>query len=442
MPRITFIGAGSVVFTRNLVRDVITYPALAGSEIVLMDVDHHRLANIEKLVRRLSEQQGASISVRATDDRLAALRGADYVVFTVAVGGVETWAADIDIAARCGVSQCVGDTLGPGGILRGLRHLPVLDAVLADMAQVCPDALLLQYSNPMSILTWQASQSGLRTVGLCHSVQGTAKMLGEWCGLRPGELNYWAAGINHQAWFLELRRGAEDLYPTLAKVVVDEALRAKEPIRIELFERFGRFVTESSGHASEYYPYFRKNKAMVDQLVEVFRRGGTSSEWLGYGATGGCPEHSRRRADDYERSIAAQLAGEEPIPAGRSEEYGVRIINAIETDEAVEINGNVANAGLIPNLPAGACVEVPCLVRANGVHPCRVGDLPPQLAALNRASISMQEMALIGHRERSTEAIFQAMALDPLTGACCSLDDIWRLGRELLEANRQWLPQF
>jgi len=443
MARIVFIGAGSVVFTRNLVKDILTYPALGDSEIVLMDINLERLDKIEKLILRLVAQEKTSVKVRATADRREALRAADYVVFTIAVGGNDAWRQDIDIPARYGVGQCVGDTLGPGGIFRGLRHLAVLDDTLADMSELCPGATLLQYSNPMSILTWRALQSPVRTVGLCHSVQGTAEMLAGWCGIPQNALVYWAAGINHQAWFLTLRHGGEDLYPTLRRLVLDAHLRAVEPVRIDLFEHFGYFVTESSGHASEYYPYFRKDSAMIDGLVDRFKKAEPGvHEWLGYGATGGCPAHSREIERDYERTVQLQISGDEPIEVKRSSEYGVQIINALETGQQVQVNANVSNEGLITNLPPGSCVEVPCLVARHGIHPCHVGLLPPQLAALNRASISLQELTLRAHEEASPEGVFQALALDPLTATCCTLDQIWALGEEMLEANRRWLPRF
>jgi alpha-galactosidase len=438
-----FIGAGSVVFTRNLVKDILTYPALGDGEIVLMDINLDRLAKIERLIGRLTEQQGSPVRVRATADRRDALRGADYVIFTIQVGGVDQWAQDIEIPARYGVSQCVGDTLGPGGIFRGLRHLAVLDDALADMEELCPGATLLQYSNPMSILTWRACESPVRTVGLCHSVQGTAAMLARWCGVPKDELVYWAAGINHQAWYLTLRHGGKDLYPTLHQAVLNPGVVAEEPVRVELFERFAYFVTESSGHASEYYPYFRKDDKAVAALSERFRHAEPGvHEWLGFGKTGGCPTDARLREQAYEDIVQRQISGQEPIEVVRSQEYGVQIINALETGALVEVNANVANEGLITNLPAGSCVEVPCLVSGDGVHPCHVGALPPQLAALNRASISLQELALLAHKEADPELVFQALALDPLTATCCTLDQIWALGKEMLEANKGFLPQF
>jgi alpha-galactosidase len=412
--RIVFIGAGSVVFTRNLTRDILTFPELADCEIVLMDIDADRLSRAERLVSRMAETAKAAVRVIATTDRRQALRGADYVVVTIQVGGTDQWELDISVPERYGVGQCVGDTLGPGGIFRGLRHLAVFDGLIEDMAELCPRALVLQYSNPMAILTWRTALSGLRVVGLCHSVQGTARLLAEYCGVPFDELTYWVAGINHQAWFLTLEH-----------------------------RRFGYFVTESSGHASEYLPYFRKRPDLLASLVETFESAGSDySAWFGYGHTGGDVAARRLKEPAYEQEVARQIAGTEPIELRRSDEYGALIINAEQTGTLLRINGNVPNDDLITNLPAGACVEVPCLVDRAGVHPCVVGALPPQLAALNRSNIAVQELVVKGHLERDKEAIYQAVALDPLTAAVCSLDEMWKLTDDMFEANQRWLTQF
>lgn len=443
MPKITFIGAGSVVFTRNLLRDVLSFPELAGSEVSLMDVDAQRLARISALADKMIGQERASLRESATTDRREALSGADYVVITIQVGGEDQWLADIEIPEKYGVSQCVGDTLGPGGIFRGLRHLAAFDGILTDIAAVCPQALVLQYSNPMSILTWRVGLAGLRVVGLCHSIQGTASMIADMCGVPPGEISYSAAGINHQAWFLSLEHKRKDLYPALRALLDDPNAVASEPVRFELLRRFGYFVSESSGHASEYVPYFRKRPDLLERLVASFAAPSTHSDWFGYGRTGGCVRSRIESGSaSYDASVAKQLSGEEPIPMQRSDEYGARIIAASESGVPIRINGNVANTGLITNLPQGACVEVPCLVDASGVKPCVVGDLPPQLAALNRAAIGLQELTVQGHLTRDRELIRQAIALDPLTAAVCSLDEIWELADAMFASNEAWLPDF
>ncbi len=441
--RVVFIGAGSVVFTKNLTRDILTFPELQDSEIVLMDIDADRLSRAEKLVRRMAETAGSSVRVVATTDRGQALKGADYVVVTIQVGGNDEWEADIRIPERYGISQCVGDTLGPGGIFRGLRHLAVFDGLMENMADLCPRALVLQYSNPMAILTWRAALSGLRTVGLCHSVQQTARLLAGYCEVPAEELTYWVAGINHQAWFLTLEHRGQDLYPRLRSHLDNRETLALEPVRFELMRRFGYFVTESSGHASEYLPYFRKRPDLLASLVETFESAGSDySAWFGYGQTGGCVASMRLTESAYEQEVDRQVAGTEPIVFRRSDEYGARIIHAAETGTALRINGNVPNDELITNLPAGACVEVPCLVDRGGVHPCVVGALAPQLASLNRSNIAVQELVVKGHLERDREAIYQAMALDPLTAAVCSLEEIWKLTDDMFAANEPWLTQF
>ncbi len=441
--RIVFVGAGSVVFTRNLTRDILTFPELGESEIVLMDVDADRLSRAERLVSRMAETAKSPARVVATADRRQALEGADYVVVTIQVGGTAQWELDISVPERYGVGQCVGDTLGPGGVFRGLRHLAVFDGLIEDMAELCPRALVLQYSNPMAILTWRTALSGLRVVGLCHSVQGTARLLAEYCGAPFDELSYWVAGINHQAWFLTLEHQGADLYPRLRARLDDPETLALEPVRFELMRRFGYFVTESSGHASEYLPYFRKRPDLLASLVETFESAGSDySAWFGYGHTGGDVAARRLEEPAYEQEVARQIAGTEPIELRRSDEYGALIINAEQTGTLLRINGNVPNDNLITNLPAGACVEVPCLVDRGGVHPCVVGALPPQLAALNRSNIAVQELVVKGHLEGDKEAIYQAVALDPLTAAVCSLDEIWQMTDDMFAANERWLPQF
>jgi alpha-galactosidase len=441
--RIVFIGAGSVVFTRNLTRDILTFPELGESEIVLMDVDADRLSRAERLVSRMAKTAKSPARVVATADRRQALEGADYVVVTIQVGGTAQWELDISVPERYGVGQCVGDTLGPGGVFRGLRHLAVFDGLIEDMAELCPRALVLQYSNPMAILTWRTALSGLRVVGLCHSVQGTARLLAEYCGAPFDELSYWVAGINHQAWFLTLEHQGADLYPRLRARLDDPETLALEPVRFELMRRFGYFVTESSGHASEYLPYFRKRPDLLASLVETFESAGSDySAWFGYGHTGGDVAARRLEEPAYEQEVARQIAGTEPIELRRSDEYGALIINAEQTGTLLRINGNVPNDNLITNLPAGACVEVPCLVDRGGVHPCVVGALPPQLAALNRSNIAVQELVVKGHLEGDKEAIYQAVALDPLTAAVCSLDEIWQMTDDMFAANERWFPQF
>jgi len=436
--KIALIGAGSVVFARNLCGDILLTPSLRGSTLSLMDINPDRLAWTQRVVERLVAQLGVPAQVEATLDRREAVRGADFIITTFQQGGLKGWESDIEIPRRYGVEQCVGDTLGPGGVFRSLRSIPVLTDLARDLDAVAPDALLINYTNPMAANCWAYDvMTGRPHVGLCHSVQGTSEMLSEWVGAPYAEVNYRVAGINHQAWFLELRHGAQDLYPRLREAVRDPGRRGAEPVRIELFEHFGYFVTESSGHASEYYPYFRKTAAMVaNDLVPRFTS--PDNYWLGWGRTGGCLAHCIERE---EQTLGADL-DTIPPPTTRSAEYGALIIEAMVTNQPARIYGNVPNHGLIDNLPDGCCVEVPCLVDAQGIQPTRVGRLPAHLAALNRTNINVQSLIVEAAQRGDRDAVHHAVALDPLAAAACTLPQIHALVDEMLAAQSHWLPQF
>lgn len=442
MPKIALIGAGSIVFTRKLCSDILLSPALQESTIALMDVDPGRLAQARDLVQALIDGRGLRARVEATTDQREAVRDARYVITTFMIGGDEAYARDIEIPQRYGVGQCVGDTLGPGGVFRALRTIPVLLDLCRDLDTVAPDALLLNYVNPMAANCWAIDRAtGRPHVGLCHSVQGTSRMLAGWLDVPYEEVVYRCAGINHQAFFLDFRHGNEDLYPRLREIIRRDDIKGQEPVRVELMEHFGYFVTESSGHASEYVPYFRKSAGMVDEeLVPRFKN--DRDVWFGFGRTGGCLANRENRNRRYQEDVAAMLDGSQPLPAIRSDEYGSYIMEAIETDRPTRINGNVPNRGLIANLPDGCCVEVPCLVDGSGIQPTTVGALPPQLAALNRTNVNVQELiveaALTGNREH----IYHAVQLDPLTAAVCTLPQSQAMVDELLAAQAQWLPQF
>jgi len=439
--KIALIGAGSVVFTRNLVNDVLSFPALAGSTISLMDIDPDRLALARDLVAAMITDRGVPATVEATLDRAEAIRGAMYVIVTIQVGGLEAYARDIEIPARYGVGQCVGDTLGPGGVFRGLRTIPVLLDLCREMEALCPpNALLLNYSNPMAINCWAVAGTGRPHVGLCHSVQGTSRLLARWIDAPYDEVTYRVAGINHQAWFLDFRHNGVDAYPRLKEQVQDPRVRGQEPVRIALMDHFGAFVTESSGHASEYMPYLRKTPAQIASLVAQFTS--PLDDWFDWGRTGGYLKECRERLPSYLDEVRAQVAGEKPLPRARSDEYGAAIVDAMETNQAFRFNGNVPNSGLIANLPQGSCVEVPCLADAMGVQPTVVGDLPLQLAALNRTMINVQELATYGGIRGDRDAIHHAVLLDPLTAAICDMDEIHRMVDELFAAEAAWLPQF
>lgn len=433
--KITFIGAGSWVFTRNLCSDILLTPSLRNCTISLMDIDARRLDQARALVEAIVRERGAPARVEASLDRRQALAGADHVITTFQQGGLDAYRLDVETPARFGVEQCVGDTLGPGGVFRGLRTVPVLLDICRDMEEVAaPGALLLNYVNPMAINCWAfARATGRPVIGLCHSVQGTSEMLASWLGVPYREVSFVCAGINHQAFFLRFRRGREDLYPALREVVRRPEIEDEEPIRVELFQRFGYFVTESSGHASEYVPYFRKSASEVEaELVPRFRD--PRSAWFGMGRTGGYLVTCAAREGESDRGG--------PLPQERSHEYGSHILEAIETGRPTAVNGNVPNRGLITNLSAGCCVEVPCLVDGAGIQPCVVGDLPPQLAALNRACVSVQELTVEAALTGSVEALRQALLVDPLTAAAIPPRRIEQMGDEMLREQARWLPQF
>lgn len=441
MPKITFIGAGSAVFTRNLIGDLLTYPELDGSELCLMDIDERRLGVVKSLAQKMIQQESSKMHVTATTNRLEALTKADYVIVTIQVGGLDAYEYDIKIPQKYGVEQCIGDTLGPGGVFRGLRHLAVITDICKELEEVSPNAVILQYTNPMVIIcrAIQASSS-IRTVGLCHSVQGTSEQLAHYIGAPNNEIKYWVAGINHMAWFLRFEWNGKDAYPLLREKLIDPAIYGKDPTRFDLMRHFGYFVTESSGHASEYYAYFRKSPAHLKEFISKFTD--KESDWFDFGRTGGYLRHCREEVKEYFNWFDNQLKDGKQIQICRSNEYGAQIISAMETNLPLRINGNVANQGSITNLPYDACVEVPCLIDSSGIHPVLVGDLPEQLSALIRTNLNVQELAAQGHLHRDKSLIYQAIKLDPLTSAVCSLSEIDRMVSELFEAEKQWLPQF
>ena len=439
MVKITFIGAGSLVFTRNLCRDILLTPVLQDCVICLMDIDASRLKQSATAVRGLIEQSGHPVQLEATLDQREAIRGASYVITTFQQGGLEAYRLDIEIPQKYGVEQCVGDTLGPGGVFRALRTAPVLLNICRDMDELAPDALLLNYVNPMAPNCWLIDRAtGRPHVGLCHSVQGTSEMLARWIDLPYEEIAFQCAGINHQAFFLSFERGGEDLYPLIWSASDRPEVYGEEPVRIEIMRHFGYFVTESSGHASEYMPYFRRTPQQIEaELVPAFTD--PRNDWYDFGRTGGYLRHCLKRLDEIESGRWQPAAA---LAAGRSHEYSSHIIEALETNRPVIINGNVPNRGLIANLPADCCVELPCLVDANGIQPTRIDHYPPQLAALNRTNINVQELIVTAALTGATDAVYHAVMLDPLTAAVCTLPQIHNMVTELLAAQAAWLPQF
>ncbi len=430
MPKITFIGAGSTVFAKSLMGDILSFPELANSTITLYDIDPERLRTSEIVAHRVAEALGVSPTIEATLDRRAALDGADYAISMIQVGGYKpSTVIDFEIPKKYGLRQTIADTLGIGGIMRGLRTIPVMLELCRDMEALCPDVTFLQYVNPMAMNCWAISRaSSIKTVGLCHSVQGTAKQIARDIGIPIDEINYRCAGINHMAFYLEFERDGQNLYPLIHKVYEDGRVPDWNRVRYEAFRHLGYFVTESSEHFSEYVPWFIKRDR--PELIEQFNI--PLDEYI---------RRCEAQIADWEKQRTALEAGE-GIDVQRSHEYGSLIIHSQETGAPRVIYGNVANHGLIDNLPAGCCVEVPCLVDKNGIQPTNIGALPPQLAALMQTNINVQaltvEAALTGKREH----IYHAAMLDPHTAAELSLDQIHSLVDDLIAAHGDWLPAY
>ncbi|MCM8768657.1 MAG: alpha-galactosidase [Candidatus Omnitrophica bacterium] len=432
MAKIAMIGAGSLIFGKTLMADFLATPALAGSEYRLMALTHRRLDKMFGFVKRMVEDNGVKATVKATTDRKEALAGADYVVVMIQVGGVETFQQDYEIPLKYGVDQCIGDTLGPGGVFRALRHIPALLEIAEDMKKLCPEAVLFNYANPMAMCCWALGRvPNLKFVGLCHGVQTTLDLIASYTGVKKEEINYLAAGINHMAWFLKLEKDGQDLYPILRKNFEKPEYYINEKVRGEVFRHFGYFMTESTGHLSEYLPYFRKNKKALDLYCDEPAFGGESGAYYKY---------CRRLDEKFKKTDP--LSFETTKLGPRSAEYCSHIIEALETGKVFRFNGNVRNDGYITNLPSGCCVEVPIYADRTGLHPVVVGNLPVQCAALNLTNVIVQGLAVEASFLGDPELVMQAIALDPLTSAVLTLKEIREMTEEMLEAQRDYLPQF
>jgi alpha-galactosidase len=423
---VAFIGAGSVEFTRNVVTDLCGYPEFrCDLHVALYDISAERLAHAERLARRISGQSGAGATVTATTDRRTVLAGARYVINEVQVGGSTATRADFDIPARYGVRQTIGDTLGIGGIFRGLRTIPVTVALARDMAEVCPDAYLLSYSNPMAMLPWAVYEGSdfSRVYGLCHSVRDTQAFLTELTGADPQRVRFLTAGFNHQAFVLRFEQDGESLYPKLGEVIASSP-ELQRRVRVEIYRRFGYFPTESSEHSAEYVPWFMRH----DDQVERFRI-----------FVGDYLERSEENLRELE-SLQRQLASDEPLDLEPTSELASEFIHALETGTERELHVNIRNGGLITSLPDACCVEVPCLVGAGGPKPVPVGALPPQLAALNRTFLNVVELTVRAALDESRDHVYQAALLDPNTAATLTTGQTVAMCDDLLEAHRDLLP--
>jgi alpha-galactosidase len=433
-PKIVFIGAGSLGFFRQLFVDMLSFESMQNAVYSLVDIDEKRLKYAERIAKRILEEKKYPAKIaEVTTDRRKAFKDADYVVVAILHGGIEVIKKDIDIPLKYGVDQCIGDTLGPGGVFRGMRTMPVMLAICKDMEEICPNAMMLNYTNPMAMLSWAMNKySKVKNIGLCHSVQGTSKQLADFIGIPCEEVNYWVAGINHQAWFLKFERNGEDLYPRIREKINDPKVYGEETARFEMLKHLDYFVTESSGHNSEYNQWFRKRPDLKNKY--------TGKEWNG--ETGYILKLYGSDRENFEAELEKQASGADPINYTRSHEYGAYIINSLLTGEICRINGNLNNSGLISNLPQNSCVEVPCYVDKDGIHPCNVGDLPIHLAALNRTNIAVQELAVEAGVHGDKRKAFHAIAMDPLTSAVLSLEEINSMVNEMFEAEKDWLLQF
>ncbi|MDR0783434.1 MAG: alpha-galactosidase [Propionibacteriaceae bacterium] len=438
MPKkIAFIGAGSLDFTRDLVRDILTFPALSDCEIALMDIDPQRLAYAKAVCEKIVAAGQYAATVTATQNRQQALEQADGVLITILQGGVEVWRHDVEIPAKYGVDICVGDTRGPSGIFRFLRTAPVMLEIIRDVERLCPGAIVLNYTNPMAMLCgFLQRQTTVKVTGLCHSVQGTAELLARFVGVDPTKVTYTCAGINHQAFFLRFDHAGVDLRPKLAQVVAtDPAVYNEEPVRSEMFRNLGYYPSESSGHNSEYNPWFRKRPDLIEQYC-------THGTGWNPGAHRYILDEYLAREDTWAQEFQ-QTLDDDNVDLARGNEYASNIFNALFGDHTpFEFNGNVPNEGLIANLPEGACVEVPVVATQSGIRPVPVGNLPDNLAILVNTSSRCEELAIAAAIEGDPWKVFQAVLFDPLTAAVLSMDEIRRMTQEMLDKNSPYLSYF
>ncbi|MBN1312353.1 MAG: alpha-galactosidase [Anaerolineae bacterium] len=437
MIKITFIGAGSLGFTRTLARDILTFPLLRDATLTLMDIDPERLEFAQKAVQRIIDLGNYPAKVEATPDRAEALRGADVALCTILAGGVDVWRHDIEIPKKYGVDINVGDTRGPSGIFRALRTVPVMLDIVKDMERYCPSAVLLNYTNPMAMLCRAMQRSTFIPVtGLCHSVQGTAAMLAGWIGAPFEEITYTCAGINHQAWYLKYHWKGQDAYPLICEAITTRPeIYNEEIVRNEMFLHLDYYVTESSGHNSEYNAWFRKRP----DLIEKYCLPGTGWNPGEYGYI----LNEYLKAENTWRDEAKKWFAEEtPISLERGHEYAAYIINALRGGEPFSFNGNMPNTGLITNLPDDVCVEVPVFVDKGGFHSVHVGELPPQCVALNHTSVMLEEMTVEAALTGDPRLVFQAVLYDPLTAAVLSMAEIKQMVNEMFKQNKDYLPQF
>jgi len=435
MLKIAFLGAGSLGFGPRLVSDILSFPELTDSVIHLVDPASERLEFIESYVRRMVSEANLPTQIAASTERESALDGADYVIASIRVGQYfEPETLDIMIPYEVGgLRQTVSDTVGVGGIMKGLRTIPPMLDIARDMERLCPNAILLNYTNPMAMIMWAINEAtDITSVGLCHSVQGTSQQLANYMGVDYARMRYHVAGINHLAWFLELSSEGEDLYPRLRDCLKNAETFAKDPVRFEIMKHFGYFVTESSTHMAEYVPYFMAHTGEMERLSIRSRAMETN---LTEEVLAQRREQHQKRLAEHQKQLE-----EQPTSIRRSHEYAAAIIHAVETDTVIRINASVPNTGLITNLLQGCSVEVPCLIDGSGLHPCYVGALPPQCASLCQGNVNMQGLTVRAILEQKREHVYHSAMVDPNTSAQLTLPQIRETMDRLIESQRNMMP--
>jgi len=430
--KIVVIGAGSIIFSTTVTNDLLATPALSDSEFVLVDPVIEKARRVENYVKRIVAQNGLKATIRSTTDRREALMGADYVITTIKIGGAAAFQVDYEIPSKYGIDVCVGECVGPGGVFRALRTIPVIVDIVRDVQEICPKAVLLNYVNPMAMVCMAIGRTtGLTFTGLCHGVQTTLDLISRYVGVRKEEIEFLAAGINHMAWFLKLEKDGRDLYPLFRECLEKAEYYINEKVRGEVARHFGYFMTESSGHLSDYLPWFRKNRLALETYCDQPGLGGET----GF-------SYAFQKAMEEKFGATDYLKGESGKLEPRSVDYCSWILEALATGKYFRFQGNVMNKGYIANLPPDCCVEVPVFADSNGLHPTLVGNLPPALAAMNQSNVTLQKLGVDAALSGDPEMVVAAIAMDPLTSSVLTLKQIRDMVIEMFDGEERYLPQF